>query len=64
MTAKKQFKTIFYVVQTRPILKTCGYTFDSKVANKMAWKIKQLTGVRGKVIEFSRDELSALFVNN
>lgn len=57
---KPKFETIFYVVQTQPVLKTCGFTFDKTVAKKMRQKIGQLTGVPGKIIEFSREELKEL----
>lgn len=60
---KKKFKKIFYVVQTKPVLKTCGYTFNPKVAAHMAKKVGELTGVKGKIIEFTRDELDNLAFN-
>lgn len=56
----KEFSKVYYIVQTKPFLRTCGYSFSRKQAQAIAKDIRLLTGEKGKVIEFSRDELKDL----
>jgi len=57
---KKDFKYVFYVVQTSPIFKTCGHTFSKKIAQSIANEVYNLTGTSGHIIKFSREELITL----
>jgi hypothetical protein len=59
----KKFKTIYYIVQTTPVLKTCGQTFSPEVAEKLAIYVGQVTGAKAKIIQFTREELKELNYN-
>lgn len=56
----KKFKKIYYIIQTTPIFKTCGYAFSKQTADFVAEQVLLLTGQRGKVVEFDREELKDL----
>lgn len=51
---------VYYVIQTVPKYRVCGYSFNKKEANAVANKIKEITDVQGYVIEFTRSELKEL----
>lgn len=57
---EKQFSNVYYIVQTSPIMHTCGFTFSLARAKNLAKLVYQQTGEPGKIITFSRDELQEL----
>lgn len=57
---KKRFKYVYYVVQTYPIFKICGYGFNKKEAEFVSHMVKELTGKEGKIIRFSRKQIKEL----
>lgn len=57
---KSGFNSVFYIVQTAPVFKTCGYTFEKSIAKKVAKVIQKYTGTPGRIVEFSREELDKL----
>jgi ribosomal protein S6 len=63
MTETKRFKKVYYIVQTAPVLKTCGHTFSPQKAEALAQFVGQLTGQKGKIVEFTRNELRKLNYN-
>jgi hypothetical protein len=54
-----RFSRVFYVAQTTPIFKICGYTFTLHEAESISGAILQVTGVAGRIIEFSRDDIES-----
>jgi hypothetical protein len=56
----KKANHVYYVVQTQPVLRTCAITFEKDRAEKLSLYIKKLTGVKGKIVEFSKNELQEL----
>ena len=54
---------VYYVVQTQPLLRTCAVTFSKEKARKLSLFVKEITGVPGKVIKFSKQELQELDFN-
>lgn len=57
---KEQFKTVYYIVQVVPKLKVCGFSFDKRKADKLALLVQKYTGHKGRIIKFSRAELTKL----
>lgn len=57
---KSKFENVYYVVQTRPRLSVCGYTFTEDEANVMAQVVRELTGETGRIVHFTRKELKKL----
>lgn len=57
---KERFEIVYFVVQTYPLFKTCGITFDKRRADALVFLIKKLTGQEGKIIQFTREELEEL----
>lgn len=55
-----QFKVMYCIVQTRPLLSLCGITFTEEVAEDLAEYVGSVTGTKGKVISFTREELQTL----
>lgn len=57
---KKRFKEVYYIIQTQPLYKVCGFCFNREDAETLAQAVETLTGVKGKVISFTREELKKL----
>jgi hypothetical protein len=60
MTTMKKFKKVYYIIQTVPFFKVCGFTFKEAQAKSLNKKIKQITGTKGVVVEMSRQEIESL----
>lgn len=56
----KRFNKVYYVIQTAPRFKVCGHSFSKKFAQFVASQIQPLTGEKGHVISFTREELQKL----
>lgn len=57
---RPEFKNVYYVVQVLPKFNVCGYTFTKEQANQMSREVRKYTGVPGRIIEFSREQLQEL----
>lgn len=57
---KLQFDKVYYIVQVVPLFKICGHTFDPKEAKALSKLVHRETGLAGRVIEFSRENLEEL----
>ena len=56
----KKFSKVFYILQTRPKLRVCGYAFNKREARYVADEIQIVTGKKGRIVEFTRNELEDL----
>lgn len=57
---KERFKVVYYVAQTQPKLQICGFTFDKREAEQMSLEVKKVTGAKGKIIMFTRNQIKRL----
>jgi hypothetical protein len=61
----KKWKKVYFVIQTYPFFQTCGFTFSRKYADSIASQIGHLTGTKGRVVDFTRENLKKLdFLEN
>jgi hypothetical protein len=60
MNTKKKFQKVYYVIQTVPFFKVCGFTFRKSQALVINKKIKEITGIDGVVVKMSRSEIESL----
>lgn len=60
---RKQFKKVYFVIQTIPHFSVCGYCFNKKEAEEVAKYVNMVTGTSGRVISFTRKQIQELNFN-
>jgi hypothetical protein len=51
---------VYYIIQTNPVLKICGYSLTKENAERGKTQVERITGSKSVILEFKRSDLLEL----